>query len=370
METQTKPEYEKIAEIVYKKLSSPAYKVGDRFISERELAEKLGYSRVTVRNAFDKLEREGLIIRVPRKGTFVLNKSEQLTSKSKSDFFSVGLLLFNVVKANHYGWFMKGFAEASVNQPISLLTYYLSSNEIRNGHSVPEMLIKCDGYIIVGDYTENDIAYFLRMGKPVVVVGMAEDEILRNVADSYVQISWDHRMCYSRAVEFLWKRGYRKPILIVGSLHSAYRERIAGFKEGLRYLNQDPDKFGVVIFHPSDMKGTHLPEEDEKKMEQILESKEKFDSIITCVKEELIGAVVRRGLSIFDTSGLLLETGYPDEFALTCGISEMRLDHTIAGKIAAEKILQQFNEGRRFAERLTIPMQIIIRDSCPPKENR
>jgi len=58
-----------------------SYKPGDKFYSEGELAKICGVSRMTVRKAMDELSREGLILRIPGKGTFVGRKKlvEKLT---------------------------------------------------------------------------------------------------------------------------------------------------------------------------------------------------------------------------------------------------------------------------------------------------
>ncbi|WP_125764299.1 GntR family transcriptional regulator [Companilactobacillus hulinensis] len=58
----------------------------DRLPSERELMAQFHVSRTTVRNALDKLELSGLIIRRHGKGTFVTNRSESLTNLA--DLFS------------------------------------------------------------------------------------------------------------------------------------------------------------------------------------------------------------------------------------------------------------------------------------------
>lgn len=52
-------------------LGNGEYKPGDRFFSENEISRKYKVSRMTVRKVMDDLLREGFILRVPGKGTFV-----------------------------------------------------------------------------------------------------------------------------------------------------------------------------------------------------------------------------------------------------------------------------------------------------------
>jgi len=49
----------------------------DDKLDERRLAEELGVSRTPIREAFSRLEQEGLVRMVPRRGTFVVRKSKQ-----------------------------------------------------------------------------------------------------------------------------------------------------------------------------------------------------------------------------------------------------------------------------------------------------
>ena len=46
-------------------------------LDERRLAEELGVSRTPIREAFSRLEQEGLVSMVPRRGTFVVRKSKR-----------------------------------------------------------------------------------------------------------------------------------------------------------------------------------------------------------------------------------------------------------------------------------------------------
>ena len=61
---------EDIAESIKKAILSGKFKPGEK-ISEGELAESMGTSRTPLREAFRKLENEGFIEIIPRKGAVV-----------------------------------------------------------------------------------------------------------------------------------------------------------------------------------------------------------------------------------------------------------------------------------------------------------
>src|SRR5919206_3203554 len=65
------PVYAQIEEQVAEVIEAGGLRPGDRLPTERELARQLGISRMTLRQALDRLERRGLLVRIVGRGTFV-----------------------------------------------------------------------------------------------------------------------------------------------------------------------------------------------------------------------------------------------------------------------------------------------------------
>lgn len=63
--------YLQVCDYIQSRIASGEYPVGSQIPTEHELATRLSVSRPTVRQALDKLSREGYLIRVQGKGTFV-----------------------------------------------------------------------------------------------------------------------------------------------------------------------------------------------------------------------------------------------------------------------------------------------------------
>ena len=67
----TQPLYQKIENELYGKIKSGEYPLNSQIPTENELAQQLGVSRPTIRQALDSLTRHGYLTRIKGKGTFV-----------------------------------------------------------------------------------------------------------------------------------------------------------------------------------------------------------------------------------------------------------------------------------------------------------
>ena len=65
------PLYFQLAEILKERIEAGRWPAGERFPSERELAEEFAISRTVIRPALDLLESDGQLVRIKGRGTFV-----------------------------------------------------------------------------------------------------------------------------------------------------------------------------------------------------------------------------------------------------------------------------------------------------------
>ena len=81
------PLYDQLVDILTEKIDHE-YHAGDMIPSERELSERYGLSRTTVRLALQELERLGLVVRQHGRGTFVTDRSAKVTNLTQSYSFT------------------------------------------------------------------------------------------------------------------------------------------------------------------------------------------------------------------------------------------------------------------------------------------
>jgi GntR family transcriptional regulator len=86
--TSPTPAYQQIELHIAERIRRGRLDAGDRLAPERELAESLGVSRMTVRQAYEGLERRGLIERGVGRGTFVSAPKLDLDHRSHVAGFS------------------------------------------------------------------------------------------------------------------------------------------------------------------------------------------------------------------------------------------------------------------------------------------
>lgn len=81
------PLYDQLVDILAEKIENE-YRPGDLMPSERDLSDRYGLSRTTVRLAMQELERLGLVVRQHGRGTFVADRSAQTTNLTENYSFT------------------------------------------------------------------------------------------------------------------------------------------------------------------------------------------------------------------------------------------------------------------------------------------
>lgn len=89
------PKYKEISRDLFAQIQDGHLKAGDQVMTESELCERYGVSRMTARKALELLAAEGLVRRTAGKGTFVnairVEKSRAAVTSFSSDIRSAGM---------------------------------------------------------------------------------------------------------------------------------------------------------------------------------------------------------------------------------------------------------------------------------------
>lgn len=81
-----KPLWSQLYNIIQEKIEKEEYKIGDSLPAEMQMIEQYGVSRITIRQALDKLMKDGYIDRKRGKGTIVIRQKEEVATVMRSSF--------------------------------------------------------------------------------------------------------------------------------------------------------------------------------------------------------------------------------------------------------------------------------------------
>lgn len=363
-------EREKVSEMIRRQITRRQYASGSRLPSERELAGQYSCSRVTVRSALEDLQREGVLARIPGKGTFVLDQpggSAPVTAST--GVMRLGFLLINASLQPSETRLLTGLSENLPSESWVVNFWKLELDQGVGPERYPELIHTCDAYVVAGNYTHADILWLSRTRKPLTVLGIAGDENLHEASTSYLQIYPDEYAAYMRATEFMFARGYERPAILVGSDHKAYKERIEGFYTAIARRGKNPKDFLCIKANasPSQAAAPVTPEQTRNAVDRLLDAHDQFDSVVTCSGWEVALGAKERGLRIPEDFALLAESSGEDRILRTMEISEIREDHYEIGKMAASRLDSRLGAGESISGRLVVPSELIVRRSCAPR---
>ena len=128
------PLYDQLVDILTEKIDHE-YRAGDMIPSERELSERYGLSRTTVRLALQELERLGLVVRQHGRGTFVTDRSAKATNLMQSYSFTEQMRAMGREPETTILEFCEMEADKNLAEHMGLHPKYVSA--ILNGHREP-----------------------------------------------------------------------------------------------------------------------------------------------------------------------------------------------------------------------------------------
>jgi GntR family transcriptional regulator, arabinose operon transcriptional repressor len=130
---------------LYTQIHSGQMKPGDLMPTECELSESLGMSRNTVRQALETLVQEGIIHRIPGRGTF-LTTDQQRKSREQFDVFA---LIAPQLREGFYPSLVHGFEQASTGCEHQTVIGNSGNDVGRQADLVLQMIDRCVGGVAI-----------------------------------------------------------------------------------------------------------------------------------------------------------------------------------------------------------------------------
>lgn len=348
----SKPKYKLVENHIKKAIKEKAF--SGKLPGERTLANELGYSYMTVRKAISNLVSQGLLYRVPTKGTFVAGRKE-----SRKQTHAIGYFLDDSIKGgvtSPYYSLIFGALEKEVASKGYCLVYF--SNSIQDDLDIT--ISKLDGVIASCFPNTESIIHDINNLVPVVVIdnSSADKSIPSVVLDNFTAVL--------DSFEYLISLGHRRIGFIQGMDNSDLgKDRYSAYRYGLSKHDIRYEKKYVY-------KGDFSIESGFKGAEYLLNNKSSPSAILCANDSMAVGAIrsihqkglrVPKDISIIGFDDIKMAAHiYPPLTTVAVPIAQI-----IKSSVS---LLIQFIENKDLDNKhIALPAKLVVRDSCRAVSN-
>ena len=323
----------------------------DKLPGERALAKDLGYSYMTIRKAIENLVAEGILYKVPTKGTFV---SKDRKSRKKTQTI---------------GYFLDSSIESGISSPYySLIFKALEKETARNGYSImyfsdiddrklERTVSKLDGVIATCLPRLEDVIHEIKTKVPLVIIDNSSTD------KSIPSVIIDNYNAEVESVNYICSLGHSRVGFMTGLEDSNVgRDRCAGYRTGL-------DNNGIELDEALVFRGNYSFESGLAGAEYFLSLKQPPTAIICANDSMALGVMRKLCLEGLNVPGDMSVIGF-DDIEVAAQIAPPLT--TIAApvdKIAkhALSMLLQLIKGEQLEFRhIALDAHLVLRQSCSP----
>ncbi len=196
--------------------------ITDKLPGERILAKELGYSYMTIRKAIENLVGEGILYKVPTKGTYVASQKQQ-KPKTRTIGYFLDSRIAGGLSSPYYALIFDALEKETTRHDYSLV-YFTDSSE-SNLHKV---LKKLDGVIASSFWRVEEFIQEIKRVVPVVSID-------NSTADKTIpSVIIDNFNAEAEAIDYLCSLGHKRIGFMTGLEDSDVgKNRYEGYKNGL-----------------------------------------------------------------------------------------------------------------------------------------
>ncbi len=321
----------------------------DKLPGERTLAIELGVSYMTIRKSIENLVSQGVLYKVPTKGTFVNHKKVQ-RRKNKTIGYFLDESMIAGISSPYYSLIFNSIERVAAKHGYSVV--YFTDNDV---DSLSRTLDKLDGVIATCFPRIENVILKIKQSVPIVVIdNSAADKTIPSVII-------DNFNADVESVDYTCSLGHSKIGFMTGLEDSDIgKSRYAGYQHGLSKNNIPLDE--RLVF-----RGNYSYEAGIEGAEYFL-TLDSLPTALICANDSMaLGAIQRfsqEGLNIpadisiigFDNIEVASQI-VPALTTIAAPIKEIA-KHSFA-------ILQDLIDGKKIEhQHIAIPAHLIIRESC------
>lgn len=198
-------------------------KITDKLPGERTLAAELGYSYMTIRKAIENLVSEGILYKVPTKGTYVADRKKN-RSKTRTIGYFLDSHIAGGLSSPYYALIFNALEKETARNGYTL-SYFTDANQ----SNLPKTLKKLDGVIASSFLRVESLIQEMKEFVPVVVID-------NSTADKTIpSVIIDNFSAEVESVDHLCSLGHQRIGFMTGLEDSDVgKNRYEGYKNGLQ----------------------------------------------------------------------------------------------------------------------------------------
>ncbi|HHY82429.1 MAG TPA: GntR family transcriptional regulator [Clostridiales bacterium] len=346
------PKYKAVKDFIEKGIAAGEYLPGDKLPNENELTEMLGVSSITVKKAMAELVNEGVISRIPGKGSFV-NEIRNNAAQSSQKLIAF-LLSCQDVNDSSCMQIMMGVQSCLASGGYSMIVEHPGDDPDRELQIIMRLLDNhVAGFILFSANPERSIdnyIYLRNKNIPYVLLDRWVDYLPANSVACN-----NHDGAFS-AVEYLIELGHRKIGFVADNFYlSSEKERYRGYCNALKMASIPVEK--RIVFCD--------PESDYSRIMEAVKNKELTALFAVNDRKglELLNMLLDNGISIPDDVSIMGFDDYEASKYARIPLSTVRQHFEREGYIAAQILLDTIKGYKTRYNKILVGTEIVIRSS-------
>jgi DNA-binding LacI/PurR family transcriptional regulator len=346
-----------LREILLSEIKEGHLPEGGRIPSERDLAQRYGISRASVREAITELINLGILFRTVGKGTYIATASAraQASTQTRNIGFFISEDIFHFVQTG-YNRILRGVGEAC-----GLGGDTLVFQSVRDSGGLPaDGSVKLSGCVVVGGLRRNALECLKEAGIPVVLV----DLLVKAEGADATAVTIDYGGGTRMAIEHLVQLGHGQIgfIGLAGSeKYDAYWQCLEQF--GLAYNPRQVEFLPSMDLEPGMLAGFHA-------MQKLIAKSQLPTALL--VTNDYVARGVMEALAMADirVPQQISVVGYDDLGVMTTPpMTTIRVDLDKVGRLAVEALYRRIEGTWVRACQTVVPVELVVRGSTAPREN-
>jgi DNA-binding LacI/PurR family transcriptional regulator len=349
-----------LSHILRREIGNGNYATGARIPSERDLAERYGISRASVRESITELIEAGILFRTVGKGTFVADRlPEPQAPKSLNRdgiCFAISRDVFQFVQTG-YDRILAGVESAcrAAGVPLYFQSVPAGAESIegdwRRGDSAPA------GCVVAGGISRNVLDWFRKASVPYVLV----DLLVTEPDPSHLAVRIDYAAGTCAAMDHLHALGHRR----IGFIGFAGSERYKTYWKTLQHHNLGYDPRHVSFLSPVDLQpGMYA---GFRAMKDMLAEGELPTALIVVNDFVAAGVLEQLKMAGIRVPADISIVGFDDlNYKIDPPLTTVRVDLHRVGSLATNALLAALRNQPLTADHIVVPVELIVRASTAP----